>query len=199
MAFAAVPAALELPYPPPAPRPAAAGPARPEELVHLCRRITALDRAIADLRFRIAPHSAANLRARLARSARFVDDPDNDFSAPPLRTGGVRAAHASGSLGTRRLMSRGRLFTTDDASLADRTRELDAGALALFPQFFDNSASSLLVLRPDEGAGRGVELADGARLPSDSDTVVSLYFGVVRIWESPGDYVLALTPFWGCC
>jgi hypothetical protein len=96
-----------------------------------------------------------------------------------------------GSLSPR--IARGLLFTTDNASLAALTAELNAGARAHFPQFFDGSAASLLAFYPAEGSGRGVPLPDGVFL--QRETVVALYFGTVRSWVPPGDHVLALPPF----
>ncbi len=90
-------------------------------------------------------------------------------------------------------MSRGTFFSTDDPSLAPWTLELDNGIRQLMPAFANGSASSILVRRPEEYAGLGVSLADGYTLRED--TPVALYFGVIRAWEPPGEYVMALPPF----
>ena len=90
-------------------------------------------------------------------------------------------------------MPRGQLFTTDEPDLSAWSLELEACIARRFPEFFNDSASSLLTLRPDEFAGRGVALADGVRLRHE--TAVGLYFGAVRSWSPPGDYVLAMPAF----
>ena len=90
-------------------------------------------------------------------------------------------------------MSRGRFFTADEPDLSAWSLELEACIARRFPEFFDGAAPALLRLRPDEFAGRGVVLADGVRLRHE--TAVGFYFGAIRSWSPPGDYVLALPTF----
>ena len=90
-------------------------------------------------------------------------------------------------------MSRGALFSTDDPNLEAWTLGLNASVRHQLPAFFDGSAAAILVRRPEEEVGLGVCLVDGYHL--HHETVLALYFGVVRSWEPPGDYVLALPPF----
>ena len=91
-------------------------------------------------------------------------------------------------------MPRGDLFSTDDPILEAWTSGLNLAVQQRCPAFFDGSASAILVRRPEEEAGLGICLSDGIRLRHE--TVLALYFGAVRSWVPPGDYVLALPPFY---
>ena len=87
----------------------------------------------------------------------------------------------------------GRFFVAPDAGLARIAQDMDDYIVRHFPQFVVGSASTHVVLHPDQLTGRGVALADGVRLPRGA--AVGLYLGNT-LEEAPEeplrDHVLGL-------
>ena len=90
-------------------------------------------------------------------------------------------------------MSGDHFFSAGDPGLVHFVDELEARVAVVFPEFGDGRAERLLRLAPDQGSGRGVELAEGAKVTKD--TPLAIYAGRVVLEAPPSDYVLALPSF----
>jgi hypothetical protein len=90
-------------------------------------------------------------------------------------------------------MSGVHFFSAGDPGLVHFVDELEARVASAFPEFGDGRAARLLRLAPDQGSGRGVELAEGATVPRG--TPLAIYAGRVVLDAPPSDYVLALPSF----
>jgi hypothetical protein len=90
-------------------------------------------------------------------------------------------------------MSGDHFFSAGDPGLVHFVDELEARIAVVFPEFGDGRAERLLRLAPDQGSGRGVELAEGAKVTKD--TPLAIYAGRVVLEAPPSDYVLALPSF----